>query len=160
VEKGDMNEPDDWNACARRIYASLLADWNAQDARAMASHFADRGSLIGFDGSVVEGRAAIESHIGPIFAAHPTPRFVARVRDVRRLSAQTVLLRGVAGMWPRGAGDLDSAFNAIQTVLLSFCDGAFKVELFQNTPASWHGRDADRERLSAELRALRSPAPD
>lgn len=152
-----MNEQDEKQAAARRIYFALLEDWNGQDAAAMASHFSEQGSMVGFDGSVVEGRAAIEAHLAPIFAMHPTPLFVASVREARELAGQTLLLRAVAGMWPRGANALDPAFNTIQTMLLSLRDGRFKVELFQNTPASWHSRDAEREGLSTELRALRRP---
>ncbi|BAN24639.1 SgcJ/EcaC family oxidoreductase [Caballeronia insecticola] len=153
-----MSQAEDWNANARRVYFGLLEDWNRQDAVAMAERFAERGSLIGFDGSTVDGRACIEAHLQPIFAQHATPLFVAKVREVRRMAnGQTLLVRAVAGMWPRGANELDPRFNAIQTTLLSLCDGAYRIEMFQNTPAALHGRPDEGEKLSAELREIGRP---
>ncbi|BCQ24738.1 SgcJ/EcaC family oxidoreductase [Caballeronia sp. NK8] len=153
-----MSQHDDWSASARRMYFGLLDDWNRQDAAAMAARFTERGSLIGFDGSAIDGRTCIEAHLQPIFAQHPTPRFVAKVREVRRMaSGQSLLLRAVAGMWPRGATALEPGLNAMQTMVLSLCDGAYRIELFQNTPAAFHGRPEESERLCAELRELGKP---
>ncbi|KND60269.1 hypothetical protein BVER_05009 [Candidatus Burkholderia verschuerenii] len=154
-----MNQLDGWNASGRRVYLGLLHDWNRQDAAAaMAARFAERGSLVGFDGSAIDGRACIEAHLRPIFAAHPTPLFVGRVREVRRMAGgQTLLLRAIAGMWPRDATELNPALNAVQTMVLSLNDGAYRIEMFQNTPAAFHGRPEESERLSAELRELGRP---
>lgn len=153
-----MSTSDDWSASARRVYFGLLDDWNRQDASAMAARFADRGSLVGFDGSAIDGRACIEAHLQPIFAQHPTPRFVAKVREVRRMAnGQTLLLRAVAGMWPRGATALEPSLNAVQTMVLSLCDGAYRIEMFQNTAAAFHGRPEESEKLSAELREVGKP---
>jgi uncharacterized protein (TIGR02246 family) len=153
-----MSQPDDWTASARRVYFGLLEDWNRQDAAGMAARFAERGSLIGFDGSPVDGRTCIEAHLQPIFAQHPTPLFVAKVREVRRMAnGQTLLVRAIAGMWPRGATALDPRFNALQTMVLSLCDGAYRIEMFQNTPAAFHGRPEEIEKLSAELREVGKP---
>ncbi|WP_244814753.1 SgcJ/EcaC family oxidoreductase [Caballeronia sp. Lep1P3] len=153
-----MSEPDDWSASARRVYFGLLDDWNRQDAAAMAARFSERGSLVGFDGSAIDGRACIEAHLQPIFAAHPTPLFVAKVREVRRLaSGQTLLLRAVAGMRPRGASELEQRLNAVQTLVLVLCDGAYRIEMFQNTPAAFHGRPEETEKLTAELRDAVGP---
>jgi uncharacterized protein (TIGR02246 family) len=159
VEKGRVSDAENWSASGRRVYLGLLGDWNRQDATAMAARFAERGSLVGFDGSAVDGRACIESHLQPIFARHPTPLFVGLVREVRRMAGgQTLLLRAIAGMWPRGAADLNPALNAVQTMVLSLCDGVYRVEMFQNTPAAFHGQPEQSDRLSAELRALGPPA--
>jgi uncharacterized protein (TIGR02246 family) len=158
VEEGDMNGLDDWTASARQVYFALLDDWNRQDAQAMAARFAERGSMVGFDGSAVDGRTAIEAHLLPIFEQHPTPLFAAKVREVRRMAGgQTLLLRGVAGMWPRDGTDLNPDLNAVQTMVLSLCDGVYRIEMFQNTPAAFHGRTDERDRLSAELRELGRP---
>jgi uncharacterized protein (TIGR02246 family) len=152
-----MSDADDWTASARSVYFGLLEDWNRQDASAMAARFAERGSIVGFDGSAVDGRSAIEAHLRPIFAQHPTPLYVAKVREVRRMAGgQTLLLRAVAGMRPRGGGELNPDLNAVQTMLLSLCDGAYRIELFQNTPSALHGRQDERDRLSEELRAVGS----
>ncbi|MDR5778104.1 SgcJ/EcaC family oxidoreductase [Caballeronia sp. LZ065] len=153
-----MSEAEDWTTSARRVYFGLLEDWNRQDARALAARFTERGSLVGFDGSPVDGRTCIEAHLRPIFEQHPTPLFVANVREVRRMAnGHTLLVRAIAGMWPRGATALDPKLNAIQTMLLSLCDGGYRIEMFQNTPAAFHGRPEEVENLSSELRGVGKP---
>ncbi|SAK40748.1 hypothetical protein AWB77_00262 [Caballeronia fortuita] len=154
-----MTPSDDWTANARHVYFGLLDDWNRQDAAAMAARFTERGSLIGFDGSAIDGRTCIEAHLQPIFAQHPTPRFVAKVREVRRMAnGQTLLLRAVAGMWPRDSTALEPSLNTLQSMVLSLCDGVYRIEMFQNTPAAFHGRPEESDKLSAELRAIGKPA--
>ena len=48
----------------------------------MAALFAAHGNVVGFDGSQMNGRQEIEDHLSQIFADHPTPAYVARVREV------------------------------------------------------------------------------
>ncbi len=50
-------------ATIETLYRTLLAHWNARDAVALAGLFSEAGHLVGFDGSVLNGRAAIESHL-------------------------------------------------------------------------------------------------
>ena len=52
------------------LYTRLLEGWNARDAAAFAAPFASRGSTVGFDGSQMDGREAIESELARIFADH------------------------------------------------------------------------------------------
>ena len=39
----------------------------------------------------------------------------------------------------------------MQTLVAVERDGGWKVALFQNTPAAWHGREDDVKALTAEL---------
>lgn len=71
------------------LYRQLLEAWNNRDAAAFARLFSEKGSTVGFDGSTANGRAEIEAHLKPIFADHPTARYVSKVRDVRDLSSGT-----------------------------------------------------------------------
>ena len=64
----------------RRLYEQILIAWNQQDAPAMAAQFEEDGNLVGYDGSQADSRAAIEDHLQPIFADHPTADYVAKVR--------------------------------------------------------------------------------
>lgn len=153
-----MSQAQDWSTSARRAYFGLLEDWNRQDAPALAARFTERGSLVGFDGSPIDGRTCIEANLRSIFEQHPTPLFVAKVREVRRMAnGHALLVRAIAGMWPRGTPALDPKLNAIQTMVLSLCDGAYRVEMFQNTPAAFHGHPEEGERLSEELRGVGKP---
>lgn len=135
----------------RALYQRVLGRWNHRDAAGMAALFADDGHLVGFDGSTVHGREAIHAHLAPIFANHPTPPFVWKVRDVRGLGPDAALLCAVVGMVPPGRVDIEPSLNAVQTLVGVHSDGRWRVALFQNTPAAFHGRPQEVEALTAEL---------
>ena len=141
------------------LYFALLDAWNRRDAAAMASLYADDGIQIGFDGSRADGREQVRAHLEPIFRDHPTARFVAQVRDCRLLGGDHALLTAAAGMLPPGSDRIKPENNALQTLVASRIAGEWRVELFQNTPAAWHGRDEDRAELTAELQALADRSP-
>src|SRR5919202_485950 len=101
----------------RRLYERILIAWNQQDAAAMAAQFEKNGNLVGFDGSQADSRAAIEDHLHPIFADHPTAAYVAKVREVRMLGGKVGLLRAVAGLITPDSDDINPAGNTIQTLV-------------------------------------------
>jgi uncharacterized protein (TIGR02246 family) len=136
------------------LYRQLLAAWNNRDAYAMAALFTEQGNIVGFDGSQVDGRAAIEATMAQIFANHMTAMYVAKVREVRSLSPEVTLLRAVVGMIQPGTSELNPAVNAIQSLVAVRHNGAWQVELFQNTPAQFHGRPELAASLTEELRQL------
>jgi len=142
----------------RALYKRLIGRWNHRDAAGMAALFTDDGSQVGFDGGTVNGRPEIEAHLAPIFASHPTPPFICKVREVRRLGEAAALLRAIVGMVPPGSVDINPALNAIQTLVAERVDGQWRVALFQNTPAAFHGCPEEIQSLSAELRKLLADA--
>ena len=136
-----------------KLYRDLLDAWNRRDAAAYARLFRSTGSIVGFDGSVANGREEIEAHLRPIFTDHPTARYVGKVREVRILG-QSALVRAVAGMIPPGGREIMPDRNAIQTVVASIePDGGWSIEMFQNTPARLDGRPDEAARLTRELQA-------
>jgi len=143
-------------------YQSLIEAWNERDADAMASCFAPGGTMVGFDGSTVTGRANIAAHLEPIFRDHPTAAFVPVVREVREIGPEVALLRAIVGMVPPNSDDINPNVNASQCVVAALHDGEWMIELFQNTPAAYHGRPEAQEAHSAMIRkALRDQAaPD
>jgi uncharacterized protein (TIGR02246 family) len=136
----------------RRLYEQILIAWNQQDAAAMAAQFEEDGNLVGFDGSQADSRAALEDHLQPIFADHPTAAYVAKVREIRMLGRDTHILRAVAGMIPPGSDDINSALNTIHTLVAVENADGWQAALFQSTPAAWHGRPQDSAALTEELR--------
>jgi uncharacterized protein (TIGR02246 family) len=136
------------------LYDGLLDAWNRRSAPDMAALFAENGNVVGFDGSVMNGRTEIESHLAAVFRDHVTARYVGKVREVRFLSPDVVLLRAVSGMVPPGGTDINPAVNTIQTLVASREDGVWHVEMYQNTPAAFHGRPDLSAALTEELRAL------
>jgi len=133
------------------LYHAQLVAWNARDAAAMAALYAEDGSVVGFDGSPVDGRAAIAAHLGPIFADHPIAAYVGKIREVRFLAPDVALVRAVAGLVPPGKSEINPDLNAVQALVAIKRDGRWEIALYQNTPAAFHGRpDASRD-LTAEL---------
>lgn len=136
---------------AAHLYEQLLTAWNRRSAADFAAVFADDGHAVGFDGSPMDGRAAIAAALTEIFAHHPTATYVAKIRDVQRLGEEVTLLRAVVGMVPPGKTELNSAVNAIQTLVFVTRDRELKIALLQNTPAAFHGRPEMAEQLTQEL---------
>jgi uncharacterized protein (TIGR02246 family) len=136
------------------LYTRLLEGWNARDAGAFAAPFAANGSVVGFDGSPLDGRDAIRSELSRIFADHTPATYVARVREVRALAPDAMLLRGVAGMVPRGQSVLMPERNAVQSLVAVLEDGEPRIAMFQNTPARFDGRLQLTEQLTAELTSV------
>lgn len=136
---------------AAAVYAALLDAWNRRSAGDFAAYFAEDGSCVGFDGSMMNGRAQIASTLGEIFASYPTATYVHRIRDVRALGADAVLLRAVVGMVPRGGTEINPALNAVQGVVFTSAAGELKIALLQNTPAAFHGRPDLVTALTREL---------
>lgn len=140
----------------RKLYKKLLDSWNKQDAAKYGSCFTDSGCVIGFDGSQMNNRNEIETEIGRIFADHQTANYVNKIQEVKFLSRDIVLLRGIAGMIPPGAIDINPDANAIQSLVASRNSdtGQWQIILFQNTPAQFHGRPELAKALTRELQEM------
>ena len=133
------------------LYEQLLRAWNAQDADAFGAVFADDGSSVGFDGSTMNGRQEIVETIRAIFMNHRTATYVAKVREVRELGADVLLLRAVVGMTPPGGAELNPAVNSIQSVVMTKQGTGLRVALLHSTPAAFHGRPELADQLTREL---------
>lgn len=142
----------DAEQATRALYADLLCRWNGRDAAGFAKLFVRHGNMVGFDGSQVDGQAEIEGHLAQIFGHHQTAAYVGKVREVRLLAPEVVLLRAVAGMVAPNQSDLNPALNTVHSLVGSKQRDGWKVELFQSTPAAFHGRPEASEALTAELR--------
>lgn len=138
----------------RELYIRLIDGWNANDAAAMSAPLADDAIVIGYDGSQMLGREEVAGQLGQIFAAHRTATYVTKVRSVRSLGSNSALLHAVVGMVPPGGAEITPDRNAIQTVVACRDHDGWCVQLFQTTPAQFHGRPELSEALTAELAEL------
>lgn len=136
----------------RALYHDLIDAWNRRDADAYAALVAEDGNLVGFDGSQLDGRAAIAAELRRIFGEHPTAPYIAKVREVRVLAPGVALLRAVVGMVPPGQTEINPAVNAVQSLVAVNHDGEWRIAVFQNTPAQFHGRPDLVQQLTDELR--------
>jgi uncharacterized protein (TIGR02246 family) len=138
----------------KSLHREILSSWNDRDAAGYARCFTNDAVVVGFDGSEMIGRAAIEQTIARIFADHPTGSYVTKVREARYLSSNVGLLRAVAGLVPAGRADINPDLNAIQLLVAVKRDDRWEATAFQNTPAAYHGRAEAKEELSRELREV------
>ena len=152
---------NDWDAATRDLYSQLLEAWDKRNARNYALLFAGDATLIGFDGSQVNGQLEIGAHVSEVFSHHQTPRYVGLVREVRSVAADVTLLRANAGLIPPGKDDIEPALNAVQSLVAVKKGGAWKIALFQNTPAKFDMQPEQSKALTEELRArVRATAGD
>ncbi len=140
-------------AAVRELYRQILETWNKRNARDYALLFASDGSLVGFDGSQVNGQLDIGAHLTEVFMHHQTPRYVSIVSEARMLGTDVALLRASAGLVPPEKDDIDPALNAIQSMVAVRRGGTWKIALFQNTPAAFYQRPELAKQLTEELRA-------
>jgi len=136
----------------RELYRQLLEAWDKRNARDFALLFASDGNIVGFDGTQVFGQTDIGAHLSEIFSHHQTARYVSIVREIRALTDDATILSAVAGMIPPDKDDINPDVNAVQTLIAVKKAGAWKVALFQNTPAALHGRPDAAKKLTEELR--------
>ncbi|WP_221567531.1 SgcJ/EcaC family oxidoreductase [Alkalihalobacillus sp. TS-13] len=137
----------------KKVYEHLIEAWNNRNAEGMASLFSGHGEIIGFDGSQSSGPKSILSHLSPIFRDHPTAQFVSKVKDIRFLGENVAMLRAIAGMVPPGGSDINPEVNTHHTLIVVHDNHNWHIELFQNTPAQFHGRPELVEQMTDELRA-------
>jgi uncharacterized protein (TIGR02246 family) len=137
-----------------KLYDELLTCWNNQNAPGMASLFTKDANVIGFDGSQMNGQEQIETELKQVFANHKTARYVWKIEEIRFLDAQAALLRAIVGMVPPGKKELNAATNAIQSLIAIKQNDLWRISLFQNTPAQFHGRPELVDAMTKELSGL------
>jgi len=138
----------------RGLYRQLLEAWNQRDAGRFAALFEEDANAVGFDGSMMNGRGEIEFELSRIFADHVTAAYLGIIRQVRFPATDTAVLRAVCGMVPPGKRDINPAVNAVQALVAVKRDGGWRIALYQNTPAQFHGRLELAQSLTEELRKL------
>jgi uncharacterized protein (TIGR02246 family) len=138
----------------RDLHRQFIALWNAKNVDGIAALFCDNGSIVGFDGSMVNGAAQIKDHLRGVFDDHQPARYVGVVREVRGLANGVSLLRAVVGMVPPGGSDINPDVNAVQSLLaVRGSNDRDCIALLQATPAQFHGRPDEVDALTNELRA-------
>jgi uncharacterized protein (TIGR02246 family) len=110
--------------------------------------------VVRFDGSVMNGRSGIENELNRIFADHITSTFIWKICGVRFMTHDMAILKALAGMRQRGQKDINPAASSIQTLVAVLGAHGWRIALFQNTPAQFHGRPDLSESLTEELRLL------
>lgn len=147
---------NDDSQAIQALYYGFLTAWNERNAQAMADCLTEDGHLIGFDGSQMTGPTEVVATLQQIFSHHATGRYYGKVRHVQCLdTAHTVaLLQAVAGMIPAGQTEINPQLKAVQSLVATKMNEKWRIALFQNTPAQFHGRPELVAALTDELRQL------
>ena len=102
----------------------------------------------------MNGRLQIKTELKQVFANHRVARYVWKIEEIRFLDSQNALLRAIVGMVPPDKNELNSATNAIQSLIAIKQNDLWKISLFQNTPAQFHGRPELVHAMTKELSKL------
>lgn len=153
LDRTSTEPVESMESAARALHDDLLAAWSRGDAPGYAALFAPDGTLVLFDGSRVPG-SQIEDHLATVFADEAPASYVSKVREVRPLGEEVVLLHAIAGMVPSGRTVLDPAANSVQSLVAQNRSGTWRVVLFHNTPARYRGRPELVRQHTDELRRL------
>lgn len=129
------------------LYANLMEAWNKRDAKGFEDLFILDGDLVGFDGTQVHGQGSIGEHLRQIFDRQPT-KYVYRITGVTQISTEVAIVRAIAG-----GEDLDPKLHAVHRMTAVHRGGAYRVALFQMTPARLDNRPQDVAQMTADLRA-------
>jgi hypothetical protein len=78
---------------------------------------------------------------------------------VRLIATDVTVLRANSGLVPTGKDDIEPTLNAVQSMIAVKKAGAWKVALFQNTPAALNTRPDLAKQLTEELRARLKEKP-
>ena len=134
-----------------KLHANLLTCWNDKDSSGMSALFTSDGSAIGFDGSQMNGRNEIAKELAKVFVDHKTASYVWKVEEVRFLDSDVAVLRAIVGMVPPDKTEINPETNAIQSVVAILENDSWKIALYQNTPAQFHGRPELVEQMTKKL---------
>jgi uncharacterized protein (TIGR02246 family) len=136
------------------LYKQLLTAWNDRDADRFAAQFTLRGQAVGFDGSQMSGRAAIAASLRGVFSDHETATYVARIEEVVPITSDAFLLRARAGMLKPKQKEPSSDTTAIQSLIAVKESDLYRIALYQNTPAAFHGRPQLVQEMTDDLRKI------
>ena len=137
-----------------KLHTELLTYWNNQNASGMAMLFIKDANVIGFDGSQMNGQVQIETELKQVFANHKTASYVWKIEEIRFLDSRVALLRAIVGMVPPGKKEINPATNAVQSLIVIKQNDIWKISLFQNTPAQFHGRPELVDAMTKDLNRL------
>jgi uncharacterized protein (TIGR02246 family) len=121
-------------AAVSRLYSKLMEAWRAGDAEAFASVFAEDGQLVAFDGTRIDGRAAIAAFHEPLFRKYlKGSRLVGKVVRVRFPSPEVAVMHATGSTVMRGRQAPSPERDSIQTLVAARRDGDWQIVAFQNT---------------------------
>jgi uncharacterized protein (TIGR02246 family) len=137
------------------LLQQLIDGWNRGSGEGFAAPFAEDGEQVGFDGTHLMGRQQIAEFHQMLFARFLSgTRLVGKVVDVRFLSPDVAVARGIGGTVMPGETDLAHDRNSVQTLVAIKRDGAWRLARLHHSRAEFVGRPEAAAAFTTELRKL------
>lgn len=113
VPRGQLEGNTPEAAAIRDVVGAFVTAYNARDAKAIASQFAEDGRIVGPDGSITEGRPAIERRYREAFESDPDAKIEVTSEAVRLLAPDVALEQGRAAIRSGGATAKSGRYHAL-----------------------------------------------
>ena len=126
----EPGQSDDLRAL-RELVGKFTAAYNAGDAPALAALFTEDAEIVGADGSVTAGRAAIAGRFAAAFADDPGATITINPESVRLLDADSALEKGTATLT---AGDGSAPETVRYSVVYVKRDGRWLHAVVRDEP--------------------------
>jgi uncharacterized protein (TIGR02246 family) len=119
----------------RALHKRMLDAWGAGDGEAFAAPFSDDAVFVGFDGSVLRGRAQIAASHQELFDRWlKGTRLVEERTEVRFVDTGVAIVHALSGTVMRGKSEPTPERDSIQTlVAVRDAAGGWSFVSFQNT---------------------------
>jgi uncharacterized protein (TIGR02246 family) len=130
-----ITQPFTDEAAVRDVYRQLMDAWNRGSGAEFAAVFTADGHLVGFDGTLLEGRQEIAAFHQRLFDRWlKGSRLVGQVTDVRFLGPDVAVLHVVGGTVLRGRRAPAPERDSIMTLVVTRqAEGDWRLAAFQNT---------------------------
>jgi uncharacterized protein (TIGR02246 family) len=140
-------------ASIRILYQQMMEGWNKGSGNDFAAPFTDDSDFVGFDGTYLKGCQEIASFHQELFDRFVKgSRLVGKIRSIRFLSPDIVIMIAVGGTVMAGQSDIEPERNSIHTLVAVKRDSKWQFTAFQNSRAQFIGRPEQSQALTEELR--------
>ena len=118
----------------RALHRRMLDAWAAGDGEGFAAPFSEDALFIGFDGSLMRGRAPIAATHQEVFDRWMKgTRLIEERTDVRLLDSDVAIVHTLGGTVMRGKSEPTPERDSIQTLVAVRDEGGWSFVSFQNT---------------------------
>lgn len=117
-----------------QLFATLRKAWHEGDSRNFATCFASDGTLIAFDGTLVQGKQAIFAYTKKLFSEEEDQTYQSVLVETQPMTVNVVMMRCHTGKIKRETGRISRERLAYLTLVMQK-KAVWEVVLMQYTPA-------------------------
>jgi uncharacterized protein (TIGR02246 family) len=118
----------------QELMDQLTNSWSAGNGQEFGASFTDNAHFVAFDGTVLEGPAAIGQYHQAAFDRYlQNTRLVVSVDGTRAIDESALLVFASGGIQSKSGGAVMLTGESLQTIVVVLQDGKARVLAFQNT---------------------------